>query len=172
LRAILREASCAALLSLAAWPVGAIAAGEPVQLTWEQLIPPGGQQGPALEEQVLLGIVEHGQTTPLPESGADPGLVTVFNGKAVRIPGFVVPLDFEAEAVKEFLLVPYLGACIHVPPPPPNQIIHVRSDETIGIDGLYAPVWVTGTLVSEPLSTELAEVGYRITADAVEPYEE
>ena len=62
-----------------------------------------------------------------PGAGAAPAVVPELDGKRVRIGGYVVPLDFEATNVKEFLLVPFVGACIHVPPPPPNQIIYVKS---------------------------------------------
>jgi hypothetical protein len=73
--------------------------------------------------------------------------------------------------VKEFLLVPYIGACIHVPPPPPNQVIYVRSDKGVKITGLFDAVVVTGILDRIEQVTELADAGYRIAADAVDPFE-
>jgi hypothetical protein len=69
--------------------------------------------------------------------------------------------------VTSFLLVPYLGACIHVPPPPANQIIYVEGGQSIEIDNPFEPVWVTGTLSTQPLATELADVGYRLAAEDV-----
>ena len=66
-------------------------------------------------------------------------MVKELDGKRVRIGGYVVPLDFEATNVKEFLLVPFVGACIHVPPPPPNQIIYVKSAKGFDVAGLVRP---------------------------------
>ena len=99
-------------------------------------------------------------------------MTTAFTGRQVKIPGFVVPLGFEDTAVDEFLLVPYVGACIHVPPPPPNQIVFVTAREPVTIRGMFEAVWVTGTLNTVATSTDLAEIGYRLVADEVAPYEE
>jgi hypothetical protein len=145
---------------------GAWAVEEPIPLRWEQLVPPA-----ASSEENPDGL-PLGDLAPPPDQ-ADQGaeLVTAYNGKRVRIPGFVVPLTFEDVEVKEFLLVPYVGACIHVPPPPANQIVHVQSGRAVTVEGMFTPIWVTGTLVATPISTGLAEVGYRLTADDVEPWE-
>jgi len=99
-------------------------------------------------------------------------VVSELAGQRVRLPGFVVPLDMESDAIAEFLLVPYYGACIHVPPPPANQTVHViteRGREFRG--GLFDTVWVTGTISVEHSSSELADAGYRILGASVEPYE-
>lgn len=90
------------------------------------------------------------------------------DGKRVRLAGFVAPVGFEAEE-RHFLLVPELGACVHVPPPPPNQIVYVDSKEVAPPIG--DTVWVTGTLRAEPVATILADVGYRLEDIAVEPYQ-
>lgn len=95
-------------------------------------------------------------------------VVQELNGKRVRIGGYVVPLDFDATKVTEFLLVPFVGACIHVPPPPANQIIYVKSAAGIALKGEFDPVYVTGTITTEGQFTGLAETGYSIVADAVE----
>jgi hypothetical protein len=79
----------------------------------------------------------------------------------------VVPLDFDATKVKEFLLVPFVGACIHVPPPPPNQIIYVKAADAFEIAGQFDPVYVTGTLKTAGQSTGLAVTGYTIEAAQV-----
>lgn len=98
--------------------------------------------------------------------------VSGWNGKSIRIPGYAVPLEFDGEKVIEFLLVPYFGACIHVPPPPANQIIHVRYEP--GIDGFdyEKPYWVEGTLATGAEHADAGfDIGYRIAAaDAVTPY--
>jgi uncharacterized protein len=101
-------------------------------------------------------------------SSAPAPVVAELNGKRVRIGGYVVPLDFDATKVTEFLLVPFVGACIHVPPPPANQIIYVKSAAGIALKGEFDPVYVTGTLTTEGQFTGLAETGYSIVADAVD----
>ena len=92
-------------------------------------------------------------------------------GRKVRLPGFVIPLERKGEEVVEFLLVPYYGACIHVPPPPSNQIVHVTSELGVLLDALYQPFWVEGPLKTEHVSSELAEVGYQMEADKIYAYE-
>lgn len=67
-------------------------------------------------------------------------------GQEIRIPGYVLPLEMKDRRAVEFLLVPTVGACIHTPPPPANQVIHVMHSEGIEIKGLYDPVWVTGVM--------------------------
>ena len=91
------------------------------------------------------------------------------DGKRVHIGGYVVPLDFDATRVKEFLLVPFVGACIHVPPPPANQIIYVKVEQGFDVQGTFDPVWVTGTLKVTPTFTGLADAGYSLEAEKVEP---
>jgi hypothetical protein len=94
------------------------------------------------------------------------------DGVKVRIPGYVVPLEENKAGLKEFLLVPYFGACIHSPPPPANQIIHIqRSQPVKGIHSMD-PVWVTGTLKTLRSDTFMGATGYRMDAVGVEPYTE
>lgn len=93
------------------------------------------------------------------------------NGKPVRIPGYVVPLDQQADGIREFLLVPYFGACVHVPPPPANQIIHVLASETIPLQTM-STVWVSGTLEVMRSETEMGKAGYRVQQAQVKMYEE
>ena len=101
------------------------------------------------------------------------------DGRDIRIPGYVLPLEFDGTNVTEFLLVPYAGACIHTPPPPPNQIIHVKADQGFAADDLFTPVWVSGALKAQlskqqvGLSDGESEfgVGYTLDASSVELYE-
>lgn len=88
----------------------------------------------------------------------------------MRIGGYVVPIDFKATIVKEFLLIPYIGACVHVPAPPANQVIHVTTDRGIAIQGPFDPVIVTGILQTTRVSTRLADAGYSLLADAVKAH--
>ena len=102
------------------------------------------------------------------------------NGQLIRMPGYLLPLEFSGKAVSEFLLVPWVGACIHTPPPPPNQIVHVKSDKPIGNVGMFMPIWVTGQMSAVPTKQALylvdgeakIDVGYSIKAATVEPYKD
>ena len=101
------------------------------------------------------------------------------DGQLVRIPGYALPLEFSGIAVKELLLVPYFGACIHVPPPPPNQMVYVTLDEPYVVNELFAPVWITGRMSVERSSKSLSyvdgraslETGYTLAGTGIEPYE-
>jgi uncharacterized protein len=109
-------------------------------------------------------------------SGVNPTL----NGKLVRIPGYLLPLEYSGKMVSEFLLVPWVGACIHTPPPPPNQIVHVKPDKPFETNGMFAAVWVTGTLATTSSKKSLfmldgssdIDIGYSLRASVVEPYKE
>ncbi|UWE14768.1 DUF3299 domain-containing protein [Herbaspirillum huttiense] len=91
-------------------------------------------------------------------------------GKPVRLPGFVVSLDREGEALKEFLLVPYFGACIHVPPPPANQIIHVKIAKAVKNVRTMDAVWISGVLKVERSDSSMGASSYSMKAVSVEPY--
>ena len=94
------------------------------------------------------------------------------NGSKVKIPGFVIPLEGDANMVTEFLLVPYFGACIHVPPPPPNQIIYVNFPKGAPVQQLWDVVYVIGTLKTETVSHELAQTGYLIQGTEIAEYDD
>ncbi len=97
-----------------------------------------------------------------------PAIKEELDGKLVKIGGYVVPLDFQSTKIKEFLLVPFVGACIHVPPPPANQIIYVKAKNAFEVKGDFDPVYVTGKLAAKITPTGLAETGYTIDADQVD----
>lgn len=93
------------------------------------------------------------------------------NGARVRIPGFIVPLEHKGDQVTEFLLVPYFGACIHSPPPPSNQVIHVMPSRPL--DKRFRTmdaVWVNGTLQVDRSKTDMGDAAYRMKVERVEPY--
>ena len=95
------------------------------------------------------------------------------NQQAIRLPGFIVPLDFdEQEVVTEFFLVPFFGACIHVPPPPPNQIIHVKYPEGFALRNLYDPFWFSGVLTTELIENDMATAAYALEVHSIEVYTE
>jgi hypothetical protein len=92
-------------------------------------------------------------------------------GKLVRIPGFVVPLDDFQEEGAEFLLVPYYGACVHTPPPPPNQIVMVEMTGKKAIKlNLFDAVWMSGRLKIASVESPYGTVGYQLEGLKVEPY--
>jgi len=100
------------------------------------------------------------------------------NGKLVRMPGYLLPVEFAGNRVTEFLLVPWVCACIHTPPPPPNQIVYVKADKPYEIKRTFDPVWVTGRMSAGGNSKSVyiedgsAEVdsSYSIQASQVDPY--
>ncbi len=98
--------------------------------------------------------------------------LAALDGKLVKIPGFTVPLEDFASSATEFLLVPYVGACIHTPPPPPNQLVYIEMDEgkRAKMDG-WNPVWVEGVLRIEMTESVYGHVGFTITGQRVYPYE-
>ena len=92
------------------------------------------------------------------------------DNRRVRIPGFVVPLDGERDKAREFLLVPYFGACIHAPAPPANQVIHVVVDKAVNTVKLAPAMWISGTIRTVRSDTRMGVSGYEMTVDKVEPY--
>jgi hypothetical protein len=100
------------------------------------------------------------------------------DGKLVRMPGYLLPLEYAGRAVTEFLLVPWVGACVHTPPPPPNQIVHVRPDKPVEVRGAFDAVWVVGRMATRTARKEVhivdgsseVEVGYAMQASLVQPY--
>lgn len=96
----------------------------------------------------------------------------VLNEIPVRLPGFIAPLEYTDDLITEFLLVPYFGACIHVPPPPVNQTVLVKTakGQGIKIEDSYYPVWVMGKLAVEATTTQLAAAGYIIPEAIIAPY--
>ncbi|MAR90303.1 MAG: hypothetical protein CML06_05395 [Pseudomonadales bacterium] len=100
-------------------------------------------------------------------------VVADFNNQHISIPGFIVPLDFnDKQMTTRFFLVPYFGACIHVPPPPPNQIILVDYPAGIKVDELYDPFQVSGLLKTSLFQHEMATSSYHLDAKVIEPYVE
>lgn len=92
------------------------------------------------------------------------------NGARIRLPGFVIPLEKVGDKVSEFLLVPYFGACIHTPPPPSNQIIHVTAAKPISGMRTMDAMWVSGVMHAGKVDTEMGQAGYQLKAEVVVPY--
>ena len=158
-------------------PAKVLAPGAPRTITWDALVPAGWDpfkdfkdmnfqmldDGDPRAAAMLKKMRDVWDNAPV--NGA---LV----GQAVRIPGFVVPLEDSKDGLKEFLLVPYFGACVHSPPPPANQIVHVlpRSPAK-GLRSMDA-VWITGTLTTGRTDSYMGAASYRIEATGVAPYSE
>jgi len=136
----------------------AISADAPVEVYWEDLVPEG------FNELAPPAVQHNGEMSQLQPNAP---VVKKYDGKRVKIPGFVVPLEGSAERTTEFLLVPYFGACIHVPPPASNQIVYVKFEQGIPIDNIYDAIWVTGELSTQGWKGDIASVGYRLTGESV-----
>ena len=107
-------------------------------------------------------------------------VVGALNGRLIRIAGYAMPLEIFDDRIIEFLLVPYIGACIHVPPPPPNQIVHATAEKGLSNKGrsLYTPVWVDGVITTKSSAKDLffndgtasIDIAYTIQVTKIEPY--
>ena len=161
--------------------------GEPTVIKWDDLSPTKGQ-----EIEINLGknpgfigipdISEFGGSKEsldnflddmafMKEMQSKGGFInTSLNNKKIKIAGYIAPIAFDGDNVIEFLLVPYRGACIHVPPPPANQIIYVKSANGLKADEIWSPKWITGVLTANSISTIVADVGYSIKEALVSPY--
>lgn len=105
---------------------------------------------------------------------------TKLDGQLVTLAGYLLPLDLSENKVTDFLLVPYVGACIHSPPPPPNQIVHAASDTPTHyeVDKLFKPVSVKGKIKVKSLSKDLfltdgssnVNIGYSMSVEKIEDY--
>lgn len=134
---------------LAALAAGEAGAEKPIRIDWE----------------ILNGLNYR--------TGAMSNVLRQLNGKLVKVPGFMVPLEDDADNVTEFLLVPYFGACVHVPPPPPNQIVWVRMDAKRKAKvSWWDPVWIEGRLRIENVESVYGAVGFQMTGLRIVPYEE
>lgn len=152
----------AAALTRPAWALSA------KEITWEDLIPPGVPYSEIIGEGEMDIIADTWK--PVYDANGIK-LNETLDGSYIRMPGFIIPLEIGGDSVDTFLLVPYVGACIHVPPPPANQLVYVTSSISWPTDQLWDPVWVTGRMSTRLQSTELGETGYELTADLMEIYE-
>jgi len=106
-----------------------------------------------------------------PPQAYSTGIVDEIHDQSIRIPGFIVPIEFEAgNLVTEFFLVPYFGACFHKPPPPPNQTLYVTSATPIKYESIYDPVWVMGVIKTKQQGNDIAIAAYSMNLDELEPF--
>jgi uncharacterized protein len=144
--------------------------GTPRKLSWDDLLPAEELEGPPEISSGARPLFDDESGPAAMQEGSskvNPSL----NGQTVKLPGFVVPLAVDAKSrVSEFLLVPYFGACIHVPPPPPNQIVHVIMAQPMQLKSMYDAIWVTGKLSTQGVSSELASAAYSLAGVKTEDY--
>ncbi len=145
------------------------------EITWEALTPKGWDPAASFREMNLSRLKDSDPRAiealaKLRKVWDEAPLEQSMNGKRIRIAGFAVPLERVGDDVSEFLLVPYFGACIHSPPPPANQTIHVLMKGKGRALNTMDTVWVAGTLELHRADSGLGVAGYRIQADSVRPY--
>jgi uncharacterized protein len=150
----------------------------PRQLTWDDLLPESERLAPPVPSQQIQPLFDD-ESGPAAMQEGSAHVNGQLDGLTVRLPGFMVPIRFTALPgkddggyVSEFLLVPYFGACIHMPPPPPNQIVHVKMAPPRQMQSMYDPVWVTGKLSTRRVNSDLADAAYSIAGEKIEKYEE
>lgn len=145
---------------------GVVRAEDVIDLDWKDLLPENETAIP----DVLRGLIEHENAPLVSQQPQSSGVRTDWNGQTVRLPGFIVPIEYKGTGVTAFILVPYVGACIHVPPPPANQLVFVTTSTPYESEGLFEAVNVTGMFGVSSISTQLAEIGCALSADRIEPY--
>lgn len=144
------------------------------KITWEALMPEGEEE--RLTELYLQALedrdsIEEGSAGDVAFQVGTYTTVPELDGKTIRLPGYTVPFAYGADVqINEFLLVPYYGACLHAPPPPPNQTIYVSSEKSLSLGDLAQAVWIEGTLHARKQETELAGAAYTVELTSIEPY--
>jgi hypothetical protein len=150
------------------------APGQPRLISWEELVPKDWdpmkefkgmdlsklEDGDPRANDLLMKMQEVSNNAPTNAA---------MNGVDIKLPGFIVPLEENKGEVTEFLLVPYFGACIHTPPPPANQIVHVRPRQGAKFRAMDT-VWITGKLQTVRNDSMMGVSGYHVTADSVTKY--
>ncbi|HET7864136.1 MAG TPA: DUF3299 domain-containing protein [Burkholderiaceae bacterium] len=167
------------LLVLVAALQGVAEAAEPPQfkeLQWDALVPKGWDPAKAFRGKDI-GLIDDSDPKmqdllkAMQAEWDNAPTNSQLDGTAVKLPGYLVPLDSAKGELREFLLVPYFGACIHSPPPPANQIVHVKlAKPAKGYHSMDA-VWVRGILTTGRQASSMGMSGYRMQAAAVERYE-
>lgn len=142
-----------------------------ITINWDDLLPEGEME--RIEElyaaSAVMAEMDHfgGQMPQIGTFNVEPALI----GQTVRMPGYILPLDYQPGGdITEFLLVPYFGACVHTPPPPPNQIVYVTSQEPVRVERLWAAVWVTGVMTADRHMNDLGDAAYTMQLIGHEPY--
>ncbi|MEQ9505332.1 MAG: DUF3299 domain-containing protein [Hyphomonas sp.] len=174
-RAKAREAKAAQRAADAKKRDAELAAKGIQRIGWEDLMPEGEEERLAQMYQAQMALMYSVSEGSAGDVGTQIGTfntVKELNGKKIRIPGYTVPFEYGADAqIKEFLLVPYFGACIHSPPPPPNQTVFVMAETPIKMKDLAQAVWIEGIIYAQTQESELADAAYTIKLTGIEEYE-
>ncbi len=156
-------------------------ANDPQTLYWEELLPEGELE--RLDElyaaqQTMPGHMPGGEMMGGVMGGVMGAQIGTFNvvdeldGKLVRIPGFVLPFEYgKSGKISEFLLVPYFGACIHTPPPPPNQMVYVKADKPADLGQQWNAIWAVGILRTQKHLNDLGDTAYTLEFISWETYD-
>ncbi len=142
-------------------------------LAWSDLLPEGEAQRIAELQQLqaLQNGFDHFGSEAMPQIQTF-NVVDALDGQRVRLGGYVLPFDFTgSRQITRFLLVPYVGACVHVPPPPPNQLVFVTTDTPVEVDGLWDPVFAEGIMRTTGHENELGDTAYTLELINLSPYE-
>ncbi len=145
------------------------------EITWDELLPKGWNPMAVFKGIDFSRLRDNDPRAiaaldKIKEAWNDAPVETALSGQRIRLPGFVIPLERKGDLTSEYLLVPYFGACIHVPPPPSNQMIHVIARKPVRGLNTMDPVWVSGTLTIHRADTGMGMAGYRLTSDLSIPY--
>ena len=169
----------------------------PLTLNWESLLPEGeieeidklyeayfaeldeklqSQQSQSLfdagKEDGYASIPEGSSLDAMPQLGTF-NVVEELDGARVRLPGFVLPFEYTASGeITEFLLVPYFGACIHTPPPPPNQLVYVTAEQPMALGKQWEPIWAVGVLRAQSKMNDLGNAAYTLEIETWETYDD
>lgn len=158
--------SCVLLLA------GSVAVAQAMQLEWKDLLPPEARDQASLAPPAPLHDYLLGEDSPVALQPTDSRVNRELDGRTVRLPGFIVPLEIDAEGrVTELFLVPFFGACIHVPPPAPNQIVYVILAAPLELGSMADAYWVTGRMKASSRKTRLGASAYEIDAARTEKYQ-
>lgn len=159
------------------------------EIEWTELMPPEDLSAlmnrPAVLDEIADGSaqdsidsfqqrqLEDEQAQQYQAALSSTRVIQAFDGKAIRIPGFIVPLaQNEDKEVTRFFIVPYFGACLHMPPPPPNQILFVETDQGIALENYYDPYWFEGVVAIEQKVDAMGTSAYSLSLDNYALYEE
>jgi len=144
--------------------------GEYQKVSWDDLMPEGWVPIAPEEQGFFEGETYDGQIETLPAVDMAP-IVKTLDKQQLKLPGYMIPIKFNASSVSEFLLVPYVGACVHTPPPPENQIVYVSLKKPMVTQDFWTPVWVSGMMKNQISMTKFATAGYHMTEAATEVYD-
>jgi hypothetical protein len=138
------------------------------EITWDDLLPPGVPYSEIIGEGEMNEATENWR--PIFDDTATK-LNPALDGAYIKMPGYIIPFDAMIAGVTSFVLVPYVGACLHTPSPPANQVVFVKTKTPWSGDNLWDSVWVTGQIQHAIQSNEISDTGYEMVADQMEVYE-